>query len=89
MSIQETKIYDASNNPIAFQPIQAVAVVPHDTTTFNAGVLYIGSTGNVKVQTKGGDTITFTNVANSFLLPVQVIQVFSTGTTATSMIILR
>ena len=89
MRAQESKIYDQPNAPVSFQPINAAAVTPSDTTVFQPGVLYIGGTGNVSVVTQGGDTVTFTNVANSFLLPVKIVQVRSTGTTATNMVILR
>lgn len=86
---QETKIYDASNNPVSFQPLFAEAVTKDDDAVLVAGVLFIGSTGNVTVRTKGGSTVTFTNVANSFILPVLVDKVFDTGTTASNIVIMR
>lgn len=89
MRAQETKIYDATNNPVSFQPTRASSVTPSDSTVLAAGTLFIGSTGNIKVRTKGGDDITFTNVANSFILPVLVDMVYSTGTTASNIIIMR
>lgn len=89
MRAQETKIYDATNNPVSFQPINGAAVTPSDSAVLVPGTLFIGSTGNVKVRTKGGDDITFTNVANSFILPVLVDMVYSTGTTATNIVIMR
>ncbi len=89
MSIQETKLYDSTNNPISLQPITAVTVTKSDSTVLAAGVLYIGTTGDVKVTTKGGSTVTFVAVGASFILPVQVTMVWSTGTTASDMIILR
>jgi len=87
--MQETKLYDATNNPISIQPTRAADVTVHDTNTFEPGTLFVGSTGNVKVMTKGGDIVTFTNVANSFILPVQVKMVYDTGTTASNMVIMR
>lgn len=48
-------------------------------------LLYIGGAGNVRVLTTGNDDVTFTAVAAGFF-PVQVIRVFSTGTTATNII---
>lgn len=50
-------------------------------------VLYVGVSGNLKVQTAGGDIITFANLPVGFV-PVQVVKVFSTGTTATNIIAL-
>ena len=65
------------------------------TSTFNAYggnnngcLLYIGGAGNVKVQTAGGDKALFLNVAEGFVLPVNVIQVFATDTTATNIVAL-
>jgi ASC-1-like (ASCH) protein len=54
------------------------------TTIGNTGCnLYIGGAGNVKVTTIGGDIITFTAVSVGSVLPVQVIKLHSTDTTAT------
>lgn len=54
------------------------------TTIGNQGCnLYIGGAGNVKVTTIGGDIITFTATPVGQVLPVQVIKVHSTGTSAT------
>lgn len=48
-----------------------------------ARALYVGSTGDVKVTTTGGDTVTFTNVQAGTFLPVRVARLWSTGTTVT------
>lgn len=54
------------------------------TTIGNQGCnLYIGGAGNVKVTTIGGDIITFTATPVGQVLPVQVIKLHSTGTSAT------
>jgi hypothetical protein len=45
--------------------------------------LYVGGTGNVAVVTIGGDNITFNGVPAGTTLPIQVIRLRSTGTTAT------
>lgn len=45
--------------------------------------LYIGGTGNVSVVTLGGDTITFAGVPAGTTLPIQVVKLRATGTTAT------
>lgn len=89
MRPQETKIYDSENSPVEFQPTRAAAVTPNNDTVLVAGTLFIGSTGNVSVRTIGQDIITFTNVANSFILPVKVDKVLSTGTTASNIVIMR
>ena len=54
------------------------------TTIGNQGCnLYIGGAGNVKVTTIGGDIVTFTAPTLGQVLPVQVIKLHSTGTSAT------
>jgi hypothetical protein len=50
--------------------------------------LYVGGTGNVNVVTSGGDTILFSGVPAGAILPVQVVQVKSTSTTATLIVAL-
>ena len=49
-------------------------------------VLYVGTSGNVKVLTAGGNEVTFVGVSGFF--PVQVVRVFATGTTATNIVAL-
>lgn len=49
-------------------------------------VLYIGTSGNIRVRTAGGDEVTFVGVSGFF--PVQVIRVLSAGTTATNIVAL-
>ena len=77
---------------MAYQKLQvsrAVVVVPSDSVDipslmggeFNNGcVLYIGTAGNVKVTTAGGDEVEFIGVNAGTFLPVQVTRVWSTVT---------
>ena len=65
----------------------AAAVTPSDTVNLSKpGTLYIGVSGDVKVLTMGGDTVTYLGVPIGFL-PVAVLRVFATGTTATNILI--
>ena len=48
----------------------------------------MGVGGNVKVLTAGGDEVTFQNLNNGQFVPVQVVKVFATDTTATGLIAL-
>ena len=87
---------------MAYQKLQAYrasVVTPSDTADIpsvstqdgagnNGCVLYIGGAGNIKVTTAGGDTVTFTGVLAGSFFPVQVLRLWSTGTTATSVIAL-
>ena len=51
-------------------------------------VLYVGTAGDVRVLTAGGDDVIFTGVLAGSYMPVQVIRVFATSTTASNIIAL-
>jgi hypothetical protein len=78
------------------QPSRASVVTKSNTVDIpNPGngqvegcVLYIGTGGILRVLTAGGDDITFTNIPNGTFLPVQVIRVFASDTTALNIIAL-
>lgn len=78
---------------MAYQKLQAgraALVTPSDTAEIpsltggknNGCALYIGTPGNIKVKTVGGDDVTFVGVYAGQFFPVNVLQVFDTGTTA-------
>ena len=68
-------------------PGDAVVIVPSDSVNLaTAAVIYVGVGGNIKVTTAQGTAITFTGVVAGSVLPIQVIRVWSTGTTATNMV---
>lgn len=75
---------------------RAAAVTPSDTVnipaitggTNNGCVLYVGGAGNLKVLTVGGDEVTLVAVPAGSFIPVHVLRVFSTGTTASSIVAL-
>ena len=68
-------------------PGSAGAITPSDTFNLaTPSVVYVGTSGNVKVTTPQGDVATFYNVASGTCIPVQVLQVWSTGTTATNLV---
>jgi hypothetical protein len=87
---------------MAYQKLQAgraVVVTPSNTANIpnvasqdglgnNGSVLYVGNTGNLKVMTVGGDEVTFVNIQGGSFIPVQVLRVFATGTTASNIIAL-
>jgi hypothetical protein len=59
------------------------------TTIGNAGCfLYVGGTGNVSVVTIGNDIATFFAVPAGTTLPIQVLKLRSTSTTATNIVAL-
>jgi len=76
---------------------RAAAVTPSNTvdipsvsggTSNNGCVLYVGGAGDLKVDTVGGDAVTFVAVPAGSFIPVQVTRVYSTGTNATSIVAL-
>ena len=68
-------------------PGGAAAVTPSDTVNLDTpSVIYVGVSGAVKVTTAQGDVTTFSNLVAGQTIPVQVVRVWNTGTTATSLI---
>jgi hypothetical protein len=64
--------------------VYAVYAMSSQTSMGNPGCfLYVGGTGNVSVVTIGGDIIVFNGVPAGTTLPIQVVKLRSTGTTAT------
>jgi hypothetical protein len=63
-----------------------VAITPSDATIIpTTRAIYVGVTGNINVRMASGNTVLFSNVAVG-VFPIQVDQVLSTSTTATTMI---
>lgn len=84
---------------MAYQKLQAgraLTIAPSDTVnipdvsggTNNGCVLYVGTAGNLRVLTVGGDDVTFIGINTGAFIPVQVLRVFATGTTAANIIAL-
>jgi len=68
-------------------PGDAAAVTTSDTVNLTTpAIIWVGGAGNVKVTTAQGTDVTFTGVLSGAILPVQVLRVWSTGTTATNMV---
>lgn len=68
----------------------AEAVTASDSTALKpTRALFIGGAGNVKVDMADtGTAVTFTGVQAGALLPIQVVKVYSTDTTATDIVAL-
>lgn len=68
-------------------PGGAAAVTPSDTNNLaTASIIYVGTAGNVQVTTAQGDQVIFNNVPAGAVIPVQVIRVWASSTTATNML---
>jgi len=75
------------------QASRAASVTPSNTVNIpnisaengrgnNGCVLYVGTGGDLRVLTAGGDDVVFTNLSSGSFLPVNVLRVFLTNTTA-------
>ena len=68
-------------------PAGAEAVTPSDSVNLTSpSVVYVGGAGNVKVTSALGDVVTFYGMQPGGCVPVQVIRVWNTGTTATNLV---
>lgn len=68
-------------------PGGAVAVsTASDNILAKISVIYVGGAGNVNVLTAQNDTVTFYGLNAGTVIPVQVVKVFSSGTTATNLV---
>lgn len=65
------------------------AVTPSDSVNFApCRALYVGGAGNVVVVFENGQSLTLTGVPAGTLLPLRIVRVNSTNTTATAMAVL-
>ena len=79
-----TNVIDEDNltlNANIFSGVSNVYIV-YANNNKEACVLYIGTGGNLRVITAAGQDVTFTSVLGGTFFPVQVLKVFSTGTSA-------
>lgn len=70
--------------------IEALAITPNDSADIgnnSCRALYVGTAGALKVTTDKGSQVTFGNVGVG-VLPLRVIRVWSTGTTASNIVAL-
>ena len=72
------------------QAPEFAACTPSDSTTFTQHTaLFVGVGGDVAAVPYNGQTaVTFKNIASGTFLPIRVKQVYSTGTTATDIVLL-
>ena len=67
----------------------AVAITPSDATVLRpTRGIYVGTGGNIAVQMALGNTVTLVGVLGGSILPIQVVKVLSTNTTASNMVAL-
>ena len=68
-------------------PGDAAAVTTSDTVNLREpSVLFSGTGGTIRVLTAEGSDVTFTNLQPGAILPLRVIRVYASTTTATSIV---
>jgi len=67
-------------------PSQWEANTPSDSAFVDYVGLYVGTTGNVAVQSVAGTTVVFTAVPAGAIIPGRFIRVMSTSTTASTIL---
>lgn len=79
-------------NATALKLKEDVVAQAHDYVIYDKGradcVIFVGGEGNIKVTTSSGSTVTFNGIAAGTFMPVSVLKVWATGTTATNVIAL-
>lgn len=68
----------------------AAAITPSNSVDLPSPTrgIWVGVGGSVKVDTAGGDTVTFAGAAAGGVIPVRATRVYATGTTATNLVAL-
>ncbi len=81
-------LYDKFRTHLESPAQDAFAISGDDSTdlTNSTRSIYVGGSGNIKVTTVDGTTVTFNGAVAGSIIPVRVKRVFSTGTTATNLI---
>jgi len=65
----------------------ARAITPSDTTTFDpTRGLYIGTSGDLRIQMSDNTIVTLIGVAGGGIHPFSVVKVYATSTTATGIV---
>lgn len=76
-------------NPGLDSPAEdAFAITPSDVENLVRvpRAIYVGSSGAVKLKTKRGTTVTFSGLTAGSYIAIRCVKVYSTGTTASSLI---
>jgi len=81
-SRQQTLTGDPATNAVLITPSDSV-----DLTSVSRAV-YVGTTGNMKVTMQDSGTVLFTGIPAGTTLPVRVTRIWSTTTTASTILAL-
>jgi hypothetical protein len=67
---------------------EAVAIVPDDAASLEHATraIFVGGGGDARIRMLGGAEVLFTNLQAGSVLPLRVVRVYATGTTATGLV---
>lgn len=67
--------------------VNCIAITPADTDLVQpVRAIYVGGSGNLKINDTGNGAVTFYNVPAGVILPVMARRIYATGTTATNIV---
>lgn len=71
--------------------IGAAIIIPSDSVALpsTTRAIYVGGSGNLRLQFMSGEVVTLTGVQAGVIYPVRALLVLATGTTATGLVGLR
>lgn len=83
-----TDRFKRMNRSLTSPAEEASAILPSDGTGLPqpTRALYVGGTGAARVRMLGGQVVSFAGLPAGSLLPLRVVQVYATGTTATGLV---
>ncbi len=78
--------FDSHSTSITAPPSNALSVTPSDTADlpFVSRAVYVGTPGDLRVLTQGGQDITYKGLSGTKILRIE--RIFATGTTAADII---
>ncbi len=81
-------VYDIFRTHLESPAKDAFAISGNDNTDLanSTRSIYVGGSGNIKLTTIDGSTVTFNGAIAGSILPIRAKRIFSTGTTATNLI---
>lgn len=83
--------FDGHETGLTTPAVNGVDIVPSDAVllAFATRAIYVGTSGNMRVQLVSGDIVTLNTVQAGAFYPLRVVQVLATGTTAAGLVGLR
>ena len=81
-------VYDIFRTHLESPAKDAFAISGNDSTDLanSTRSIYVGGSGNIKLTTIDGSTVTFNGAIAGSILPIRAKRIFSTGTTPTNLI---